>query len=137
MYVCTVLQWMTVVIGEMPTWLNWFLNIKVRCFIMFRTFWGWKNKNPIIFWNSHIVAVVVIWVPIQGLPQKEIIWSSNRWNSNMFEKFFRVETIDNYVKYWKFWNLDPFCDVIDPQKDPKWSKITYNARKLNKMIVWI
>ena len=35
------------------------------------------------------------------------LWNSkycNRWNSNMFEKFFRlrVETIDDYVRYWKF-----------------------------------
>ena len=54
------------------------------------------------------------------MPENSIKWLFG--SKNEHGQSFWGEKTDDKVKKSKFKNLDPFCDVTDPQNDPKWSE---------------
>ena len=61
-------------------------------------------------------------------PENSIKWLFG--SKNVHGQSFVGGKTDDRVKNSKFWNLDHFCDVTDPQIDPKWPIM---ARKSPKM----
>ena len=56
-------------------------------------------------------------------PKTQINSSMSLFEPKMFKgKYFGGDKTDDEFRNLKFENLDPFCDVMDPQIEPKWSK---------------